>query len=395
MIGRQGIVVVALIVLAVAVPATLFAVTLPAPYIWLFSTEGILFLLAAAAMRRTPRVICVNVGLIFLVLLGFEVVLILSADDEPAERFTGTYTRGYADPDHPILGYAPYPDNVATSTKHIDNEWIYSVSYTIGPDALRVTPEASEDAEGSVLFFGGSFTFGEGVEDEDTMPYRVGVLTEGSYAIHNFALHGYGPHQMLSALEHGYVRDRVDHPPHYVIYTGAAFHAERVRGMPWDQNGPRYLLGSDGSVDYQGRFSDPRGKVHEIARWLRKRIKWSALGKEILKRLAPEIRKDRDLYLAIVDASRHRVEESYAGCEFHVIFWDNMDGGDIATELEGRGLRVHRITGVIPDIHENNAQYRLHELDAHPNPEALGRIARYVVKSIVSRDGLAGESSQF
>jgi hypothetical protein len=394
MIGRQGIVVVALIVLAVAIPATLMAVTPPSPYVWLFSIEGILFLLAAAASRRRTRVICANIGLISLVLLGFEVVLMLSGDDESTERFTGTYTRGYTDPDHPILGYAPYPNNVATSTKHIGDEWIYSVSYTIGPDALRVTPEASDDARGSVLFFGGSFTFGEGVEDEDTLPYRVGVLTEGSYAIHNFALHGYGPHQMLSALEHGYVRDRVDHPPSYVIYAGAAFHAERVCGVPWDQNGPRYVLSHDGSVDYQGRFSDPRGRAHEAARWLRKRINWSALGREILKRLTTEYREDRDLYLAIVDASRRYVEGTYPGCEFHVIFWDNMAGEDTATDLEARGVRVHRITEIIPDIGEDTLRYWLHELDPHPNAAALDRIARYVVESIVSNDSLAGRSRQ-
>jgi hypothetical protein len=56
--------------------------------------------------------------------------------------------------------------------------------------------------------FGCSFTFREGVEDREAMPYLVGELSK--YIVYNFGFHGYGAHQMLSALEYGIVDRIVD-----------------------------------------------------------------------------------------------------------------------------------------------------------------------------------------
>ena len=76
--------------------------------------------------------------------------------------------------------------------------------YTIGPNGLRVSPPYEEVADvPCALFFGGSFTFGTGVEDDEALPYVAGILSEGKYRVYNFGYRGYGPHQMLAALESG------------------------------------------------------------------------------------------------------------------------------------------------------------------------------------------------
>jgi hypothetical protein len=325
-----------------------------------------------------------NIGLIFLILLGFEVGLHLFAKDEHAGRMSGSYRQCVKLGDR-FLGHTLVPNSAGVSTKHVGEEQIYSVTYGVGPDGLRVTPEPADSAQASILFFGCSMTFGSGLEDEDTLPYRVGVRARGLYATHNFALHGYGPHQMLSALEHGFVRDRVVLPPRYAIYSGAPFHVRRVGGVWWDPHGPRYLLGSDGGVEFRGRFSENAGRVQKIWSRLRPRLQSSSLCRELMDRIRFERRENHDLFMAILDASRRRIESEYPGCEFHVIFWDDY-GGEIHTDLETVGIRVHRMTKIIPGIADESLKYRLHKYDLHPNAETNDLIAKYVVASILDGD---------
>lgn len=380
MTGRRVIGLIALIVLVLAVPIALMIRILPLPYVWIFSAWTILFLLFIPVFRGGGRIVCLNLALICFVLLGFEVILRVLPEDPP-ELLTGSYwecVRG-----DPYLGYAASPNCSGEAVKHFDEEEIYRVTYATGPDGLRVTPEPADSVKASILMFGCSMTWGNGLYDEETFPYLVGVRTQGTYKIHNFAVHGYGPHQMLSALEHGYVRERVVHPPRYAIYVGGYFHARRVRGVSWDTNGPRYLIEPDGSVKYHGRFSDPRSRSEEAVLWVRARLKLSALGKEILARVAPDAPEDPDLMLAVVQASRERITKEYPGCEFHVVFWNDYEDGSLASGLESIGMNVHRITSFIPDIYTDPLKYHIHEHDGHPSRLASELIANYIVESII------------
>lgn len=76
---------------------------------------------------------------------------------------------------------------------------IYSVSYTIGDDGFRVTPQ-DPDREGLAYFLGGSFTFGVGLEDNQTLPYYFAKFA-GEPAVKNLGIQGYGMHQAVKILD--------------------------------------------------------------------------------------------------------------------------------------------------------------------------------------------------
>ncbi len=92
-------------------------------------------------------------------------------------------------------------------------------------------PPSNKENGKCVLFFGGSFTFGEGLNDNETMPYSVGIKMKGKYQVYNFGFHGYGPHQMLSAIEHNMVNDIISCKQKYVIYQALVTHADRSGGF--------------------------------------------------------------------------------------------------------------------------------------------------------------------
>ena len=52
-----------------------------------------------------------------------------------------------------------------------------------------------------VAFFGCSFMFGHGVEDDQTLPYYFVREAGGTFEGFNFAGEGWGPHQMLREIE--------------------------------------------------------------------------------------------------------------------------------------------------------------------------------------------------
>jgi len=151
--------------------------------------------------------------------------------------------------DDPDLGYSPVPGARVRAVRRAGDRTIYDVLYTIDADGHRLTH--GDPAGPDVLFFGCSFTFGEGLVDADALPEQLSAALGRRAHVVNLGFHGYGPHQMLRALEIG--RVRVPAGAH-VIYQGLSDHVRRAAGKaPWDTYGPLYEVDGDG-IRYAGRF---------------------------------------------------------------------------------------------------------------------------------------------
>jgi hypothetical protein len=355
----------------------------PLPFVWIglfacASCGGLMF------VDPPRRAVWFNVGFVCLALTAAEFLLSRQETDVTHGDWNcsepGSFFR-----DHEVLGYAPRPGLSCSVTGHVDGEVIYEAAYSINEHGLRSTPETSRTNPKSILFFGGSFTFGEGVNDSETLPYATATKVGEAFAVHNFGFHGYGPHQMLAALEFGIVDDVVGDTPGYVIYQGIPEHARRVAGFTtWDLRGPKYHLSDDGEVLWEGPFLDG-WRLKSFVK-LRKSHLFSFLEKGILWRVRqPQI----DLYLAIIDRSRRVVSERFDGAEFHVVFWDHEPNPWTDVIVDGlieRGIRVHRITDILPGIGLDDLSYVLHDRNRHPNPRAYATIADYIAREIVETE---------
>ena len=243
-------------------------------------------------------------------------------------------------------------------------------------------PPIAEENGDCILFFGGSFTFGEGVPDEQTMPYQVGLKTHRQYQVYNFGFHGYGPHHMLAALEHNIVEEAIQCAPRYVIYQAIVAHAARVAGRAfWDRHGPRYVF-EEGRVVFRGRFSDASLFSNDVYDQFRK----SAIFQRVMRKKAEEVEpQDIQLFGASVAAARDYVEKHYPDSVFHVILWDWPGEERSAAMLEAlrqKNITVHPMSTILPDRENNTLRYQLSPSDTHPNPLAHERIAEYVVRHI-------------
>ena len=306
----------------------------------------------------------------------------------PVHRFQGTYAdrtgNGYYKRSD-VFGYGPDGEASITSRKLYGEHAEYDVEYSIGSDGLRVTPaaQAGETISGCILCFGGSYTFGEGVDDHDTMPYILGTLQ--SLKVHNYGFHGYGPHQMLSAIQNGRVRCS----PRLVIYQAIADHVARAAGYAsWDRHGPRYAM-QNGRVVRSGHFDDPQegGILDKVVKMTEPYLRRSHSYRFIFGERYRISNEDIELYLGIVEESYAALLSEYPEVEFHVILWDDDESSGFFQKLRD-GLKekfpaVHMVSDILPCFETHYSMYKVGLHDQHPSPLAHKLVAEYVIGEVL------------
>lgn len=104
---------------------------------------------------------------------------------------------------------------------------VFDVTYTIDSWGNRSAPEAP--GRPAVVFFGCSFAFGAGVEDDETLPWQFALDVGGQFDVVNAALSGYGAHHMLRMLEIGLLDGRVPSGVARAFYSAIPDHVRRAR----------------------------------------------------------------------------------------------------------------------------------------------------------------------
>ncbi len=361
---------------------------------WIFlSCSAALF--AQAAVGPAWRALWVNLAFAFIALAAFEYYLWESGSDAFVARRVdeGTFADDLVPDD--ALGWAPKPGIAMSHKRSFDGELLYDVTYTIGPNGLRISspPEHGGDAsQECILFFGGSFTFGQGLEDEETMPYLIDVELNHHYRTYNFGVLGYGAHQMLSAIQHDIVKDVVECDPSrvtHVVYQGIPDHVLRSAGpLSWSKRGPRYITDDDGGVELDGRFEDIAGHK-SWWKFIETQIDKSRIyrASQFNKYVPTYDLSAIELHRRILLDARDLMRSYYPRSEFHVLWWDrdDIDNRSIIDGLKQSGIDVHLISEILPHYQPGglNTIYHLHERDNHPNALANELIARYLLREIL------------
>lgn len=361
---------------------------LDAPFVWIAVFFTAALLTAARLTSKTSlKALWWNLAVACIVLGAIEAYLLYQ--QAPARRDTIKSLDGepqaLSEPDD-VLGYAPIKNRRGIWTRHIGEELVFSIEYSIDSLGMRTAPptDSSTDVP-CVFFFGGSYTFGSGVNDAETYAYLVGVKTDGKYRTFNFGFRGYGPHQMLAALESNAYEQDLQCQPRHVVYQMIPDHVRRAAGFSsWDTNGPRYALDDAGNVVLAGRFSEKRSDSPGLVGRLLRR---SIVYRRLLGFFEPQPdRRSSDLTVAIIQRASRIVRERHPDGAFHVVFWpsDQPAVKPVIDALLDSDLNVHSMAEILPEFETGRDQYRLHPHDGHPNVRAHGFIADFVVGKILT-----------
>lgn len=194
----------------------------------------------------------------------------------------------------PNFGYHVDKLGVVQAEKSVDGHLAYKVAYTIDQDLRRLTRSSATGVR--VRFFGDSYTFGEGLNDSETLPQLFANQTGAN--VLNFGFPGYGPSQALLALRLGLYDKDLDGSRLFVLQT-APFHVYRTACMPeFANNFPRFVT-AGGEVELQGKC-----KPHP----------WQSTGiyQVLLEGLDQRVqRADVENYLNIVNAFTGLAQRKY------------------------------------------------------------------------------------
>jgi hypothetical protein len=161
------------------------------------------------------------------------------------------------------LGYKPIPSADERAFLKDGDRFVFDVAYRTDAYGRRRCPEPSQPATNFTAFFGGSFTFGEGLADADTLPAQFAARTPEMH-VYNYGFSGYGPQQVIAKLEEKRLAEEIPQSNGTLVYVFMSAHVRRAIGSlrmwaQWGRHFPYYAYGEDGSVERAGAVSTRAG----------------------------------------------------------------------------------------------------------------------------------------
>ncbi len=376
---------------------TVFFSVLTGSAIWLWSHNGGTVILSCCCLSaiwlyacfRTRnavwRALWVNLLAVTIVLIGLEWY---ASSRQSTEEVTTWSNKPLFETD-PARGYKAAPWAIRRVLKKNSGSTIYDTIYRYDENGLRLTPPPAQGLPGSLIFFGCSYTLGEGVQDNECFAYLSGQ--KSGLKAYNFGFHGYGTHNILAALESGAVAGAVKSPPAAVIYLALTCHIWRAAGLPqWNWNDFEYQLDETGKPHNCGPFSRPA--VRFSSRWWKKNCfelcYRSATFRHVYERFYPKFIRREDLarFVAMTAAIRDRIKQLYPDADFTVILWTEKksENDRIAPLLQQQGIKVVLIDDILPGLRLNEAGYRI-AVDGHPSAQTHRLISDYIADKLIPK----------
>ncbi len=360
--------------------------------IWVFDVATIVMGGVLAISRSFARLFDLFVGLVLttLALFGAEKVFYRlnhpppAADAPPAPyvRHEGEYAYDFFRPDE-LLGYRPRPDAQVTSIKKSDDTIIYDVVYSIDDYQRRLTPlENGAQRTQFLLFFGGSFVFGEGVNDAETLPFYVGQGAS-DYRPYNYGLSGYGPQQMLAKLQSNELAGEVPEKEGGAIYVFIDGHVERAIGSmfvynAWGDRMPYYTTDWGGNLIRKGNFNTGRPLLSTLFRTLDK----SEIARYYTLNIPGALRDSHYRFaVRLMAEARDMFREKFKSDQFYVLIYPDEGDyfEDMAAHLAAAELKVLNYDELLK---LDEAAGLAIAGDGHPTAKAHQIVAQHIVADL-------------
>lgn len=277
------------------------------------------------------------------------------------------------------LGFVPSEGTYRSKKISNENEIIYDVIYNIGKDNFR---KSLFEGKPRIHLFGGSMTFGEGLNDNQTLSYYLSK--NYNLKTKNFGVHGYGIHQALFLIEQ---LNKSAVNGINLILTGS-FHVRRSAcKVPYSNGSPYYennngLASLNGVCDIGDNFFEKIFNKSNI----------SKLYYKIFPRYGKNSDEDILQYLAIMRSIKRETKKNNS--DLIIAYMAKKENfKDTSYNNEKFFLELSKISDKIidvtlaEDLNTIEEKYYIHNLDKHAS--ALGNQKRAaelapLIKNILS-----------
>ena len=246
---------------------------------------------------------------------------------------------------------------------------IINAEYTFDRFGRRLMPERRNVTQ-ATIFMGCSYTFGDGVSDNQTLPYQY-YENDTTKNVYNYAIDGWGPQQTLKLLQKRNIRNEVLGDTVTGIYVFIEDHLRRVicdkhHVVSWTKDFDCFAIEHDSLIS-KGTFAEQ----YPYRLWFYKIITETKVFDRFDIPLHPTIDSYR-ITAGIIKQSALAFGHQFKQSRFYVVIYPGQDT-HIIPYLETLGVKVIDLSSLFKDPVE-----MLIPNHGHPIPKAYEIVAQKI-----------------
>jgi hypothetical protein len=341
--------------------------------------------MATSSVRKKVIALITGFALacILVVIVDRCIPFFVSINERPVLHWSSSGASVFFVPDS-LLGY--HPPRKAITVRAMEEtpsgREIYNVTYTFDSLGRRVTPRP-EDLQPSyfAMFTIGSFAFGEGLNDNQTIPYFFSKAAP-EFESYNYSFSGYGPQQMCELLGQKNFGSEMQEHRGVLIYTFIDAHIDRAIGSMYVYNGwcrkcPYFVRLENGDVLRKGNFTSGRPLTSLLYRILGMSNIVKYLGWNLPSHIS---QNDLEVTVGLIAESQKRFLASFPDSKFYVAFFPGCQySKQLCPMLRQAGITYFDYSGL---IYLRNPEYFIDQMDKHPSSVADSTIANMLVRDL-------------
>jgi len=357
----------------------------PAATLWIGSAAGV-----GTTLSRRRRILLAISSLFLCLGLTESGVLGYQQFFKPPEKqyfYETNAAQGWI-ADHELVGYAFRGPVSLLATAMIGGEVIYdSVPYQIDGHSRRPC-EVTLRPLRHALFFGGSFAFGEGLTNNQTLGCQFQRASEGRYESTTYAMMGWGASQALVQLGVDSLFANIKQESGIAVFS---FIGDHIYRTTWRIDTasefpeyPFFSLADDGGL--LGPFTASNRYDLSLARKVFRFMNdFSPIFRNLVKPSWFRFTSDTEAVITtatVLAAASQRYRVRFDG-EFVVLLWPRSRLTPELEELFIGELTDRGVTVVqVPPLPGEPAAARLHPRDAHPSSAEVVWVADYLLDAL-------------
>lgn len=271
----------------------------------------------------------------------------------------------------PDLGYLATPSAEIRHITRTDTEIVYDAIYTFDEHSRRVTLiKKTSSYNKFIALFGCSFTYGNGLNDNQTINYNIAAQNKEFYP-YNYAIGGTGINSTLALVQRTDFSSQIPEKKGFFVEVYISAHVDRAAGvlpaLQWLENTPYFVVTNDNKVERQGSFKTGRPIYNFTLQWINR-----LFGNNILSgRFFPSLNaKDYIYYCRLAEEVRDVLKQKSPGNEFVIYVHRSqpLDNG-LRDCLNEKHITVLEPPGL------NSEEYKI-KIDGHPNAKMNELVAQ-------------------
>lgn len=259
---------------------------------------------------------------------------------------------------------------------------LFSPTYHLDERGFRVVPQRSGDKGEHLATFGCSFMFGDGCNDDETLPAQLACLHPDT-AVYCFAFPGYSPSQAALQTSIG-ILDSIEQRAGAALYLFIPDHLNRIvaGGHPSTSSNrilPAFELDASGAPQYKGTLFDLHPGRFALNDFVTALNAPRFLG---VYTIFPPDAARFALTAALLQRLREGYQAQFPGNELYVLLHPichepGFDAAPLLRELDRRGLHWLDPIGLPGDKKDGTYYF---PVDDHPTPLSHTLLAEWLVQ---------------